>query len=144
MWLTKLRKVGINDLGNLDNSDAYIGKFSLDIPLIKLLNDNIQNWWWTTISDSDVVPTTELVILFINHIYIHSENPTVSISGVQINDMIFIKEKTKRQNFDLKFAINTDKHVLIKRANTSISLNNTILRGYFDLRNCLYYHKIGN
>ena len=153
MRLDKLKRVSKDYLGAVDGCTPFIGKYSGPKKLAKALTDeDTSEWMWKSLSASEAEYADPLVIFFAKHEKLYHQNVpsaalykltgrvfrdrvVVAIYGVLINNILFMQDKYKTENFNFDFS--TDDEVEIKHLNAVVK--DCYVAGYFNLQICSYY-----
>jgi hypothetical protein len=155
--LKNLVKINSDRLGALKNTTAILCK-SESGSIYKLLNGESNNWWWRSISGSEISPEYYAIVMFvsymnagkmvsipqfrllINNTISNTKTPISStITGLLIGNILFIKDAYYDPNYKLDFQIEVENNIKLKYSRLT---NNVCFRGIFDIRTCCYYHYV--
>lgn len=159
-FLKNLSRIKPKQLGVLKNCTAVLGK-SESGSIYRLFSNQLNNWWWRSISQKELTPDYFAVVLFFSHIDMGTrvslktyqtmiqskldgtKTPISStISGIMIGNIVFVKDAYDDQSYEFNFEINTENNVMIK--STGAISDDICFRGVFDLKTCPFYCPISN
>lgn len=154
-------RISMDELGAIDDTIGYVGKYNGDASVEDILNGNINNWKWKTVLSKDA-EDIEAAILFIRHV---DKNPAlvrslmtafkvprnsavhilksnkligecpnipVSIAGLAYGGYLFVRDRFKTDEYIKGYMTQDD----LSSINV---LQGCCLEGLFDLRLCSYY-----